>query len=59
MVPSDCLEDCEFHGEGGMEGGAAGWGSLPLCGGVRAPAPDSGFFSGSCPTFLLKSYQAW
>lgn len=28
-----------------MEGGAEGWGSLPLCGGVRAPAPDAGFSS--------------
>lgn len=54
-----------FYGEGGKEGGrrrryraAPGLGSLPLCGEVRAAAPDSGFFSGSWPTFPLKSYQA-
>lgn len=50
--------------EGGGRGGTRrvpgrqGWGGLPLRGEVRVQ-PDSPVFSGSCPTFPLKSCQAW
>ena len=65
MVPMDTLENYELpHGRRkgrglqrrNMEGARAGDADLCVAGCVQQP--DSGFFSGSWPTFPLKRYQA-